>query len=279
MKIARTKRELSEAIKGLRANGKRIALVPTMGALHKGHISLIDIARKHADSIVASIFVNPLQFGKNEDFNIYPRQEKEDLEKLNGANTDIAYLPGVDEIYPEGFVTSVIVGKNTDILCGRFRPGHFDGVATVVAKLLIQALPDVAIFGEKDYQQIHIIKRLVTDLDIPVKVIGAPIIREKDGLAMSSRNAYLTPEQRKTAVEIYKMLEDFRSRLKDKETIQALIKWGTEYLLGKGFTEIDYIEVRDSETLELIEKIGNKPARILAAARLGKIRLIDNIEV
>lgn len=278
MQIIRTKKELRDAIKILRQNGKKIGFVPTMGALHKGHLSLIELARKHADKVVASIFVNPLQFGKGEDFDRYPRTEKEDILKLSQVDTDIVFLPEVKEIYPEGFCTEVRITKNTEILCGAFRNGHFDAVATIITKLLMMVLPDIAVFGEKDYQQLHIIRKLVLDLDIPVEIIGAPIMREVDGLAMSSRNAYLSETDRKIAPEIFQMLSMLRDRLRNGGKLGNLMDWGINCLKNKGFTSVDYLEARDSVTLELISDI-NRPARIFVAVWLGKTRLIDNIEI
>ncbi len=293
MKIARTKDELWQAIEDLRGNGKKIAddatgkiaLVPTMGALHDGHLSLIDTARQNADIVIASIFVNPAQFGEGEDFEKYPRNEGDDLNKLEEMAVEIAYIPAVEEIYPDGFCTGISVTGYNDILCGAFRPGHFDGVATVVCKLLMHAMPDIAVFGEKDYQQLHIIRRMVADLDLPIEIVGAPVMREDDGLAMSSRNVYLNREEREIAPEIYRMMCMVRDKKpSDSSNIEDIYRWGREYLLEKGFNEVDYVEIRYADTLEMVENIDSlkdtqRPAHILTAARLGNTRLIDNIKI
>jgi len=277
MKIARSVFELWEAIDGLHKGGKTIALVPTMGALHDGHLSLVEIARQNADAVVASIFVNPTQFGEGEDFDKYPKDEGRDLNKLKESAVDIVYIPDINEMYPQGFCTTVSVKKNTDILCGASRPGHFDGVITVVAKLFMQCLPDVAVFGEKDYQQLHLIKRMTEDMDLPVSVVGAPIIREHDGLAMSSRNEYLNAEERKIAPEIFRMMEEMKEK-SSNESVKKLCEWGKNYLLEKGFTKVDYVEIGDSETLQLVEEFPES-ARVFVAAHLGNTRLIDNLEI
>lgn len=278
MKIIRTKNELRQAISQLRAPGKTIALVPTMGALHAGHISLVKLAQQHAQAVVATIFVNPTQFGPNEDFSRYPRTENEDIKALETVGCNIAYVPTVEEMYSKDTTTTVQVGHITEELCGAFRPGHFDGVATVVTKLFMQTQPDVAVFGEKDYQQLYIIKKLVADLDMPIKIIGAPILREEGGLAMSSRNRYLSPQERQTAALLNKILREAGEKLhKGQETEKTVIE-AKDALLAGGFNKIDYIELRDVENLSKIDKI-QQSARLLAAAYLGKTRLIDNLEV
>lgn len=278
MEIIRNRQSLFESICRLRSLGKTIALVPTMGALHTGHISLVKIAREHATALISSVFINPTQFSVGEDFSRYPRTEKEDLEKLEEQAVDIAYLPSVSEMYPEGFSTSISVGKIAKELCGAFRPGHFDGVATVVTKLLMQTLPDCAVFGEKDYQQLYIIRRLARDLDIPVKIIGAPTIREADGLALSSRNQYLSESERRVAPVLYQTLIDVKTQLNAGHEVKSLIVQAKHRLNTAGFTEVDYIELRDMETLEPVIHLA-KPARLLAAATLGTTRLIDNIAI
>jgi pantoate--beta-alanine ligase len=278
MQIIRTKNELKEAIRSERKLGKKVALVPTMGALHQGHISLVNLAKQHAESVVASIFVNPTQFGPNEDFSKYPRTEKEDIGKLEAFGVAIAYIPTIEEMYPEGSITQIHIDKISEELCGAFRPGHFNGVATIVTKLFIQALPDIALFGEKDYQQLYIIRQVVRDLDIPVNIIGAPIIREKDGLAMSSRNRYLSEQEQKVAVSMYKTLSNAAKELQQGKESDDVLLTAKELLLHAGFIKVDYVELRDATTLSPV-KNAMKPARLLAAAYLGTMRLIDNLEV
>lgn len=269
---------MRQAIGKLRTSGKTVALVPTMGALHEGHISLVKLATQHADAVAASIFVNPTQFGPNEDFAKYPRTEAEDIKALEAAECDIAYVPTVEEMYDKNATTTVQVGSITEELCGAFRPGHFDGVATIVTKLFMQAQPDAAVFGEKDYQQLFVIRKLVADLDIPVKIIGAPIMREADGLAMSSRNRYLSEQERKIAGVMNKTLHEAVGKLRKGGEIEKIIMQAKDALLAGGFSKIDYIDARDAKTLGKIDKI-HKPARLLAAAHIGKTRLIDNMEI
>lgn len=278
METLRNKKALAEAIRALRADGKTIGLVPTLGALHAGHVSLVDIARRHADAVVATVFVNPTQFGPNEDFLKYPRTEAEDLEKLTQAGAYAAYLPTVEEMYPAGAVTRVQVPGISAELCGAFRPGHFDGVATIVTKLFMQAMPDVAVFGEKDYQQLHIIRQMTRDLDIPVQIFGAPILRETDGLAMSSRNRYLDPQQRKIAASLYAILNETAEAIRAGMLLSSVLTQASEALLMAGFSKVDYIELRNAETLAPARDL-KRPARLLAAAHLGTTRLIDNIAV
>ncbi len=279
LRIVRTVEDLRIQVGQWRAEGHSIGLVPTMGALHAGHISLVTTILEHCDRVIATVFVNPTQFGANEDFDQYPRTEDADAEKLENAGAHLLFAPGVKEIYPDGFATTVHVDGITEHLCGAFRPGHFDGVTTVVSKLLLQALPDAAIFGEKDYQQLCVIRRMVRDLDIPVEILGGATMREDDGLAMSSRNAYLSDEERETALILNRIIFDMAEKLRehpgDAETIR---KAGMEKLQVADFTSIDYLEIRDAETLESIRAL-KKPARILVAARLGATRLIDNVPV
>lgn len=279
LQIVRTVEDLRIQVGQWRAEGRSIGLVPTMGALHAGHISLVAKILEHCDRVIATVFVNPTQFGPNEDFDQYPRTEDADAEKLENAGAHLLFAPGVEEMYPDGFATTVHVDGITEHLCGAFRPGHFDGVTTVVSKLLLQALPDAAIFGEKDYQQLCVIRRMVRDLDIPVEILGGATVREDDGLAMSSRNAYLSDEERETALVLSRTIFDMAEKLKknpgDAETIR---KTGMEKLQAADFTAIDYLEIRDAETLESIRAL-EKPARILVAARLGATRLIDNVPV
>jgi pantoate--beta-alanine ligase len=262
-----------------RQEGARVALVPTMGALHAGHISLIDRARQEANRVIVSIFVNPTQFSPSEDFSKYPRTFGADLEKLRAGNADLCFVPDVEEMYPSGFATTVLVdGVAKADLEDHFRPTHFAGVATVVAKLLIQAQADDAIFGEKDYQQLQVIRRMTTDLDIPTRIVGAPTLREPDGLAMSSRNVYLSADERSRAAALYRALREAAMRLNAGDRIGDAMRAATETIVGAGF-DVDYLEARHAETLARIADRDEGPIRLLAAARLGATRLIDNIAV
>jgi pantoate--beta-alanine ligase len=273
--ILRSVDELRRQVAAWRGAGERIALVPTMGALHDGHLSLMRLARREADRAVASIFVNPAQFGPGEDYERYPRTEAEDMAKLAAAGVDAAFLPSMHEMYPEGFATRVRVERLGDVLCGAHRPGHFDGMALVVVKLLTSALPDVAIFGEKDYQQLQIIRRFTADLNIPVRIVGGPIEREPDGLALSSRNRYLSPEQRRIAAALPSALRAARDEIAAGGDPAEAAARAREALLRAGFDSVDYVEVRDPATLEAVTAPG-QPARVFGAARLGGTRLIDN---
>ncbi|WP_321390787.1 pantoate--beta-alanine ligase [Emcibacter sp.] len=277
LKIVRTINDLREQVSNWKKEGLVIGLVPTMGALHHGHVSIIRQLQQECDRIVVSIFVNPMQFGPSEDLDKYPRQEKQDAEKLEEAGVELLYAPNIEEIYPPGFVTTVSVANLTEYLCGADRPGHFDGVTTVVTKLLLQCLPDVVIFGEKDFQQLTVLERLVTDLDIPVKVVAGKLVRDNDGLATSSRNVYLSPEERTIALQLNKTLAKIADDLEHRRTsIAAAVKQGTNHLLAAGFDEVQYLEVRDVDSLELVQHVG-RPARVLVAAKIGKTRLIDNM--
>jgi pantoate--beta-alanine ligase len=275
--IARSVSDLRQSLAPWRKAGERIALVPTMGALHDGHLSLVALAKNNADRVVASIFVNPIQFGPTEDFQRYPRDEAGDLAKLDGAGANLVFVPDTGEMYPHGFSTRVGVSDLTEDLCGAFRPNHFDGVATVVTKLLLQCAPDVAIFGEKDYQQLLVIKRLVRDLDIPVEILGAPIVREEDGLALSSRNAYLSPSERKTAPLLYQTILAVANDLRQGRGADDAAAAGRFKLEAAGF-RVDYVAVRDPETLKPLSGPVER-ARVLAAVELGRTRLIDNVAV
>ena len=276
IRTVRTVKDLQAEIAKWRQEGLRIALVPTMGSLHAGHLSLIGIARQNADRVVASIFVNPTQFGPKEDFARYPRDEAGDLRKLEDAGTDLVYAPDAAEMYPPGFATKVSLPSLTDDLCGAARPNHFEGVATVVTKLLLQCAPDIAVFGEKDYQQLLVIKRLVRDLNIPVEIGSGPVIREDDGLALSSRNAYLSPAERKTAPLLHQILSEVATELGKGGGCDAASSAGRFKLEAKGF-RVDYVAVRDPETLEPILGPIRGPARVLGAVHLGATRLIDNV--
>lgn len=267
--------DLRGQVAAWRRAGESVALVPTMGALHDGHLSLMRLAATQADRVVASIFVNPAQFGPGEDFERYPRTEAEDVSKLATVGVDAAFVPSVREMYPEGFATRVHIERLGDVLCGAHRPGHFDGMALIVVKLLTSALPDLAIFGEKDYQQLQIIRRFTADLNIPVRIMGAPIEREADGLALSSRNRYLSPEQRQTAVALSVALRMVRDAVKSGGDPAAASAKARGDILEAGFDSVDYVEVRDPSSLELVTEPG-RPARVFGAARLGNTRLIDN---
>ena len=275
--MVRTIGDLRRRVAAWRKAGERIALVPTMGALHEGHLSLVALAKSKADRAVVSIFVNPTQFGPSEDFEHYPRDEAGDLEKLGGTGTDLVFAPDVAEMYPQGFGTTVSIGDLTQDLCGAARPNHFDGVATVVAKLLLQCAPDLAIFGEKDYQQLLVIKRLVRDLDIPVEILGAQTAREDDGLAMSSRNVYLSAEERRIAALLYRTISNVAADLEQGRGCDDAVVAARYKLDAAGF-RVDYVAVRDPDTLKPLSG-PVKRARVLAAAFLGRTRLIDNVAV
>jgi pantoate--beta-alanine ligase len=270
--------ELRARVRYWRDQGLSVALVPTMGALHRGHMSLVAKALEVADRVVASVFVNPTQFGPNEDFSRYPRQEEQDGAMLAAAGCALLFAPTVAEMYPDGFATAVTVTGVSEGLCGEVRPGHFSGVATVVAKLLLQALPDVAVFGEKDYQQLAVIRRMARDLDLPVAIVGAATVREPDGLALSSRNAYLSPEERAIAPAIHRAITRVAEGMAAGGRASALCPTAAADLLAAGFVSVDYVEVRDADGLAPVEVL-DRPARVLAAARLGGARLIDNIGV
>ncbi len=272
---ARTITDLRGHVASWRKAGQTVALVPTMGALHEGHLSLVALAKSKADRVVASIFVNPTQFGPREDYGHYPRDEQGDLAKLAKVGADLVFAPENAEMYPEGFKTLIKIGDLTEGLCGASRPNHFDGVATVVAKLLMQCAPDLAVFGEKDYQQLLVVKQLVRDLNIPVEIVGAPIVREKDGLALSSRNAYLSPAQRKTAPLLYQTITEIAADLaKGRGCDDAVV--AARFKLDAAGLRVDYVAVRDPDTLKpLLGPV--KRARVLVAAYLGTTRLIDNV--
>ena len=276
--IVRMIADLRRTLDGWRAAGQTIGMVPTMGALHVGHLSLVACARARTDRVIASIFVNPTQFAPGEDFDAYPRSEARDAALLADAGCDLLFAPSVQEMYAPGFSTTVTVSDVSEPMDGQSRPSHFSGVATVVAKLLIQARPDVAVFGEKDYQQLQVIKRLALDLDLPTVILGAPTVRAEDGLALSSRNAYLTPSEREIAAGLNAVLRNLARALAAGEPVAPAEADAIEALISAGFDSIDYVEARHAETLERLGPgpIGQVPARVLAAARLGKTRLIDN---
>ena len=276
--VVRTVAELRHVIAGWRAADESVALVPTMGALHAGHLALVAEGRRAAKRVVATIFVNPKQFAAHEDLDLYPRREAADIGALEAAGCDLLFTPSVDEVYPAGFATTVSVSGLTADLDGAARPGHFDGVATIVTKLLIQAGADIAIFGEKDYQQFLMIRRLVLDLNIPTEIIGVPTIREPDGLALSSRNAYLSADERHRAVAFPRALQCARADIEAGGDVRAALATAVASLTVAGFGPIDYVELRDAETLAPLSYL-DRPARLLGAARLGGTRLIDNIAV
>lgn len=275
-KVISSVKEMQGYSSALRKDGKTISFVPTMGALHEGHISLMREGKKLGDVLVASVFVNPAQFGRGEDYMSYKRNTDGDLKKLTGAGVDIAFFPETGEIYPPGFETYVEVTELEKPLCGRFRPGHFRGVATVVLKLFNIVKPHIAIFGEKDYQQLQIIRKMVRDLSLEIEIIGMPIVREKSGLAMSSRNSYLSPEEKDKAAYLSQALREIKTRFDggEKDTLN-LIKRGYEVLTRASVGEIDYLEIRDGETLG--DKVSAAPGDVAAlAVRIGNARLIDN---
>ncbi len=278
--IVRTVAALRAQVGGWRAAGQQVGFVPTMGALHEGHLSLVRLAKQRAARVVVSIFVNPTQFGPNEDFAAYPRDEARDAELLASVGCDLVYAPAAAQMYPPGFATTVTVAGIAEPLDGAARPGHFAGVATVVTKLLLQCGPDLAVFGEKDYQQLQVIRRLVRDLDIPAEIVGGPIARAEDGLALSSRNAYLTPAERPAAAELHRVLATAVEQLRAGRAVRDVEAEAIARLAAVGFARIDYVEVRGADDLA---RRGpgpvEPPARILGAAVLGRTRLIDNLAV
>jgi pantoate--beta-alanine ligase len=277
--IVRTVPALRRALDGLRARKATTALVPTMGALHDGHVSLVRLAKRRATRVIVSIFVNPTQFAPSEDFSSYPRTWKADVARLAAENVDLIWNPDVKTMYPDGFATRILTeGPATVGLEDGFRPHFFGGVTTVVGKLFTQCRPDVAVFGEKDFQQLRVVTRMARDLDLGVKVIGSKTVREPDGLAMSSRNVYLSPDERRMAPALYRAMKESAKRLRAGDDIEAAMAGGAELAVAAGFT-LDYFEVRHAETLAPIASMNDGPMRILVAAKLGKTRLIDNVEV
>ena len=277
--VVRTVPALRRAVEALRARKAAVALVPTMGALHDGHVSLVRLAKRRAQKVVVSIFVNPTQFAPTEDFGSYPRTWKADLARLTAEKVDLIWNPDVKAMYPDGFATRIVPeGPAIAGLEDRFRPHFFGGVATVVGKLFTQVRPDVAIFGEKDFQQLRVVTQMAADLDLGVKVIGSRTVRERDGLAMSSRNVYLSAEERQTAPTLYRAMKETARRLKAGEDLAAAMEAGRELIGTAGFA-LDYFEARHAETLAPIASMKDGPVRILVAAKLGTTRLIDNIGV
>ncbi|HEX2652992.1 MAG TPA: pantoate--beta-alanine ligase [Xanthobacteraceae bacterium] len=278
-RIIKTLQILRGAVANYRASGESIALVPTMGALHEGHLALIRAARRKADRVIVSIFVNPTQFAPGEDFQTYPRTFEADLAALTKLNTEIVWAPPTEVMYPKAFATKIepagpaVVGLEDAI-----RPHFFGGVATVVTKLLTQCLPDYAMFGEKDYQQLRVVTQTTQDLNLPMRIIGVPTVREKDGLAMSSRNVYLTPDQRQTAPTLYRVLKFCCEKIAEGRPIASILSEGREAIERAGFA-LDYLEARHAENLGPISSLNDGPVRLLVAAKIGATRLIDNMGV
>jgi pantoate--beta-alanine ligase len=276
--IVRTVVELRRVVAAWRREGLRIAVVPTMGALHDGHLSLVRAALAKADRVIVTLFVNPKQFNSAADLAAYPRTEHEDAAKLAPLGAHMLYAPDAAEIYPEGFATTVSVSRLSDGLCGAFRPGHFDGVATVVTKLFLQTIADLAFFGEKDFQQLHVVRRLVRDLDIPIEVVACPTMREMDGLAMSSRNVRLSPAERRAATKLAEVLLEVAQKLSAGAPTEHALAEASAAILASGYTQVEYLELRADDDLAPLDT-ADRPARLLVAAWLGKTRLIDNVEV
>ena len=275
MQIVRNSEELARARDGIAG---RLALVPTMGALHAGHMALIEDARKGANKVSASIFVNPAQFGPNEDFSRYPRREEQDARMLQEAGCDLLWVPSVEDIYPDGFSTTISVSGVSERWEGKARPGHFDGVATIVAKLLLAIRPDLAMFGEKDFQQLAVIRQMVRDLNIPVEIVAVPTVREADGLALSSRNAYILPEERKQAASLPRALATAKAAILGGALVANVLDDARDTLGRAGFSRVDYFALVDAVSLEPLDEPRGE-MRLIAAAVIGKTRLIDNIAV
>ena len=282
LQIARTLEMLRKSLTALRADGQTVALVPTMGALHEGHLTLVRRAKAQADHVVVSIFVNPRQFGAGEDLDAYPRQLERDAQLLEDEGVSLVWAPAPQEVYPVGYATNISVAGVSEGLCGADRPGHFDGVATVVCKLFNQVTPDMAFFGEKDWQQLAVIRRMARDLDLNWPhvdaIYGVPIVREKDGLAMSSRNAYLSPEQRQEAAALPRAMKAAIIKLSKDGAADRLLEDMRQDLLASGFDSVDYAELRDADSLAPLAS-DNGNARLFVAARIGGTRLIDNMEI
>jgi pantoate--beta-alanine ligase len=278
LQIIRDPKALAGAVKALKQGSKSIALVPTMGALHAGHMALVAEARRRADAIAASIFVNPTQFNDPSDLDRYPRTEEADAAMLAEAGCDLLWMPSAEQMYPAGFATSISVAGVAERWEGEHRPGHFDGVATVVAKLLIAVAPDIALFGEKDFQQLAVIRRLVADLGLKVEIVGVPTVRNNDGLALSSRNARLSADERSLAPALSRMLEDAARRIASGAPVGGALTRAKQALVDAGFLKIDYVALVDAETLEPLEVAAGE-MRLIAAATIGTTRLIDNVRV
>ncbi|NNU15464.1 pantoate--beta-alanine ligase [Parvularcula sp. ZS-1/3] len=284
MQVARGRAELDKILSSQKFHGRSRGFVPTMGALHDGHLSLVHVAKAHAERVCASLFINPKQFGPTEDLANYPRTEEDDLAKFEAAGVDLVYIPSAEGMYPEGYATLVDVGPVARPLDGASRPAFFGGIATVVTKLFMRVKPDVAVFGEKDYQQLLVIRRLVQDLDLGVKIVGAPIIREDDGLAMSSRNRYLTPPERRIAGELNQIMRKVCERIRGSVPVEAALIQGMQEMDQVGLRPVDYFELRSSDDLapmpdRVLRKDEIATARLFAAVMLGRTRLIDNMAV
>jgi pantoate--beta-alanine ligase len=275
VQTVRTSEELAFSLAEMRQSGT-VALVPTMGALHGGHLALVDEAKRRADHVVATIFVNPTQFGKGEDFGRYPRQEDADAQLLAEHGCDLLWVPNVVDIYPDGPAASIHVSGVSERWEGEARPGHFDGVATVVARLFEAVKPDLAVFGEKDFQQLAVIRRMIEDLSIPVEIIGVPIVRDTDGLALSSRNAYLSAEERSKALALPRILIATRDAIRAGQPVESALEQAKRELLAGGFRQVDYLALVDAVTLEPLDRIRGE-MRLIAAAVIGSTRLIDNL--
>ncbi len=278
VKVVRSLAPLREVVRGWRSAGERVGLVPTMGALHEGHLDLVRLAKAKSNRTVVSIFVNPTQFAPHEDFTRYPRDEQGDLEKLAGVGCDLVWAPDVAVMYPPGHATSIVPKGPAEGLETVHRPSFFIGVATVCTKLFTQVTPDLAVFGEKDYQQLCVVRQVVRDLDLPLEIVGHPTVREADGLAMSSRNAYLDPGERALAPLIHQVLLETAAAVLEGVRIQDATRRGRDRLAAAGFA-VDYLEVREAGTLAPVEDEAKRPLRALAAARIGRTRLIDNVAV
>lgn len=276
--VIRASAQLRDKVAGWKRSGILVGVVPTMGALHDGHLSLIREARRHSDRVIVTIFVNPMQFNNPDDLTKYPRDEARDLAMLEEAGVDVLFAPGVEEVYPDGFCTCVSVSGVSEPLEGAFRPGHFDGVATVVAKLFGMTQAGRAFFGEKDWQQLQVVRRLATDLNIPVRVIGCPTIREDDGLAMSSRNVRLSAEQRRIAPVLWQAMQGAAEAIRSGADIDATMAAARERVLAGGYRSIEYLDLRSADSLRPVSDL-SEPVRMLAAAWLGDVRMIDNIAV
>lgn len=278
MAVARRVAALRATVAGWKRAGESVGVVPTMGALHAGHMALVEAARRDCDRVITTIFVNPKQFNRPDDLQSYPREEASDADKLVAAGVDLLFAPPLQEVYPEGFQTKVSVSGLTNCLCGLMRPGHMDGVATVVAKLFLMTAAERAYFGEKDYQQLLVVRRMARDLDIPVDIVPVPTVRDADGLALSSRNALLSAEQRARAPAIHRTLTAMADKLAAGGAVGEVLAWGRSALEAAGFDKLDYLELRDNEQLEALESL-DRPARLFVAAWMGPVRLIDNVAV